>query len=101
MTATEPPPATLHERFMRFHSENPDVYRLFRHFAHEARRAGMRRYSAKAIMERLRWELSIAVKKDGEYKINNDYVARYARMLAQDEPKAFADFFEFRALKRS
>lgn len=92
---------SLHDRFMEFHTANPVVYKLFARFAREARAAGLDRYSAKAIMERLRWEIRISLRENNSsYKINNDYVARYARMLAQDDP-SFANFFEFRALKRS
>ncbi|MDE2020328.1 MAG: hypothetical protein KGJ13_08340 [Patescibacteria group bacterium] len=87
---------TLDERFRNFHERNPAVYDLFRKFAERAHQAGARRIGAKAIAERIRWETS--VEKVGDYKINNSYVSRYARLLIAAHPH-LGDLFEVRSLK--
>lgn len=84
----------LRARFLRFHRDHPEVYRKFRGFAIELRSAGFERGSAKMIWERLRWETAVA---RGGKVLNNDFTACYARMLAEDEPRMFGSFFEFRA----
>ena len=86
---------TPQERFQEFHYDNPEVYTMFKHFAFKAMDSGRRRYSARAIMERLRWELSIQTKSD-DYKINNDTIPLYARMFLRDFPQ-HQGFFETRS----
>lgn len=74
---------------------NPHVYNLFVKFAHERARAG-KPFGAKALAERVRWECSFA--KNGEYKINNNYVAYIARRLVEDYPN-LKPFIQFREVK--
>lgn len=85
---------SIRDRFERFHAENPAVYRLFRQFAHDAKRAGRTRFSADAILHRIRWFVSVETVGE-EYKLNDHYSAMYARKLIEDEPE-FAGFFELR-----
>lgn len=87
---------TLDRRFERFVEENPHVYREFVRFAREARRAGLR-VGAKAVWERLRWELAIAT-TDAEWKLNNSFTSRMARLAMEREPD-LAGFFETREIK--
>jgi len=49
----------IHARFVKFHTLNPHIYQLFRRFAHEVQQSGHTRYSADAIMHRIRWEHDI------------------------------------------
>lgn len=87
---------SLQERFERFDVANPAVYALFLRFAREARAKGKQRYGAKAVWERLRWELSIETDETAP-ALNNDYPAFYARKAAREFPTEFGDgFFEFR-----
>ena len=44
------------EAFNIFDRENPEVYTLFKSFCFEVLNRGKQKYSASAIMERLRWE---------------------------------------------
>jgi len=88
---------SIDERFARFHAANPHVFTLFLRFANEARSRG-RKTSAKAIIERLRWEL--VVETDEDFRINDHYTSRYSRLAIETDP-TFADFFETRTLKRS
>lgn len=90
-------PKTIEERFREFHSRNPQVYALFREFARRAMDSG-RRIGAKAIMERVRWEVYMK-SRDGEgFKINNSYTSRYVRLLIDEYPE-FKGFFEMRDLR--
>jgi len=50
---------TIERRFAEFHMRNPHVFDLFRRYALMALRKGYVRYSAKAIFERVRWEINI------------------------------------------
>lgn len=94
--AAEPPkPPTMRETWERFHAENPHVYRLFERFAFEAIGAGRERFGAKAIWERLRWELGVRVVGAEAPKLNNNHTAYYAREFVRRNPK-HAGLFEFR-----
>ena len=88
---------TAEEKFRRYHRDNPHVFQLFKRFANEVRLAGHRRYSAVAIVNRIRWHFSVETKGDS-FKMNNNYTAFYARLLVQNYPE-FEDFFEFREQK--
>ncbi len=82
------------ERFSIFHTNNPRVYELFREFTLEVIDRGYESYSADAIMHRVRWEANI-VTDDPRFKINNNYVAFYARLFMAEFPH-HKDFFETR-----
>jgi hypothetical protein len=75
----------LTTKFEKFHTDNPHIYLLFRHFALEAIKAGRNILSANMIAERIRWETTVTTKGDG-YKINNNYRAYYARMFMREHP---------------
>jgi hypothetical protein len=93
------PRPTIQQRFEAFDAAFPGVFVLFRRFARELRAIGRKRYSADAILHRIRWEFAINPDRAfDDRKINNDFSSRYARKLADEEP-AFEEFFEFRVLK--
>lgn len=81
-------------RFQEFHRENPTVWKLFEQYAVQAIRSGRRHYSARTIMERVRWHSEIQTTGDA-FKINNNHIPFYARMFAQAYPE-HGDFFAFR-----
>lgn len=83
-------------RFQQYHAANPEVYRMFRKFAHEAIRGGAKRLGGKLIAERLRWE-SYVQGNDG-WKINNSYISFYVRLFQRDFP-AYAHLFETRSAR--
>jgi hypothetical protein len=89
---------TIQARFEAFHSEHPDVYRLFRRFALELAHTGRERGGAKAIMERIRWHFMTSSVGGCDFKINNSFTSRYVRLLVEQEP-ALAGFFEQRRLR--
>lgn len=87
----------IDSKFTDFHSKNPAVYELFKRFAVEALVAGKTKIGAKAIAERIRWSVEIEA-RGGEFKLNNSYVSRYARLLAKEDPR-IGSLFNFRGLK--
>lgn len=82
------------EFFKMYHNENPTIYSAFVEYALEAAKK-YKQYSAKSIMERVRWEVEIAGGK--EFKINNDFTSLYARLFVYNYP-GLETFFEFRTL---
>lgn len=62
---------------------NPHSVRLFEKFALEAAARG-KKFGMKLLAERVRWEC--AIEADGDYKINNNYVAYIGRYLCAKHP---------------
>lgn len=85
------------ERFVAFDAANPDVFTLFRQFADEAKRAGRTRFSADAIIQRIRWFVNVETTGD-EFKINDNFSAYYARKLIAEDA-SFRGFFELRTTR--
>lgn len=81
--------------FWIYHTENPHVFDFFRKFAHEMRNAGRRCYSARTIVERVRWHVDLTTRND-PFKINDHAVPCYSRLLSILDP-SFESFFRFRA----
>lgn len=86
----------LDRRFRAWDAANPEVYRLFERFSLQAARSG-RRIGAKAIVERMRWELRVETRGD-DFKLNNSYVSRLARKFVERHPE-HAELFELRELR--
>jgi hypothetical protein len=84
--------------FATFHAANPWVYKRLRELALAMRRAGVEHYGIGGLYETLRYEASLTSKDEEGFKLNNNYRALYARMLAQDEPE-LEQFFKFRLRK--
>lgn len=83
-------------RFRAFHAENPEVYRELRDLALAAVRSGRRRVGMKQLFEVLRWNRGLVTTGD-EFRLNNNYTSRYARLLMEQEP-SLTGVFETRAL---
>lgn len=91
---------SIQERFERWIQDNPRVWELFKRFAEDRLRAGFTKYSADAILARVRWEVSLPdTVREGGFKLNDHYTSRLARKL-QAEDERFKDFFELRQLQR-
>ncbi len=90
----------IDERFKAFIEANQHVYILFQRFAGEVRGRGYRRYSADAILHRIRWHLNVDIRPtfDSEFKINDHYSSRLARLLIERDP-TYEGFFELRELR--
>lgn len=88
--------ATIQERFEAFHRANPTVFQALRSLAQDMQRRGVSLYGMKGLFEVLRWEYALQTEGD-EYKLNNVFTSRYARLLMQEVP-ALDGFFETRCL---
>ena len=82
------------EQFCLFHQNNPRVYELFKRFTFEVIKKGVRKWSADAVMHRVRWEASL-ITDDPKFKINNNYITFYARLFMAEYPQ-HQGFFEIR-----
>jgi len=88
----------LDRKFFEYHRANPNVYRLLKRFALQAKQTGHQKYSIDAIMHRVRWHLNIETKDPDGFKINNNYSSRYARLIMKNEP-SLKDFFFIRKMR--
>lgn len=87
--------ATMADKFRVFHEDNPHVYCTLRRLAREwINRTGKRKLGIGALYERARWDLAIET-GDPEFRLNNNFRAFYARLLAAREPD-LTDVFELR-----
>lgn len=84
-------------RAQQYDADNPRVYVLFKQYAQQMKATGREHFGAKAIFERIRWEMALHTYGD-EFKINNDYTAYYARKLMEDMPE-FVGFFRTRGIE--
>jgi len=84
--------------FAVFHTTHPWVYDHLRELALAMRRAGVSRYGIAGLYETLRYQLSVKNPTDEGFKLNNNYMALYARELARREPELL-EFFQFRERK--
>jgi len=72
-----------------------DVTVLFDHFAHQLARAGFTRYSARAILHRIRWHHHVE-RGNRTFKCNNLWTPAMARAWLAENPQ-YPGFFETRA----
>jgi hypothetical protein len=77
---------TLFEKWLKFHSANPDIYRLFVKYTKEALGANYDKYSARTIIHRIRWHVLIDTRSEDGFKINNNHSPYYARLFMHDFP---------------
>ena len=84
--------------FWNFHTNHPEVYAGLVRLAYQAVGAGRERLGIKMLFEVLRWEWVIQGLPDDaeEFKLNNNYTSRYARLI-MEEP-GLEDVFETRRL---
>jgi len=90
---------TIWEQFEEYDQRHPEVWELFQEFAHLARDRGRSRYSARAIMHRIRWERDVEQTVDEPFKISNLWSSRYARKLIASDPEYWDGFFDLRDIK--
>lgn len=90
---------SIQERFEAFHRANEHVLAKLVELAREARAAGMKKCGISLLWERARWYWSVETHGD-DYKLNNLFRSRYARLMEQLYPDEFGNgFFETRQLK--
>lgn len=89
---------TLHEKFEAFHEANPQVYVELVTLARQALKRGYKTYSINSLFEVVRWQRDISpLATTDEFKLNNNFRSRYARLIMEQEPD-LAGFFETRQL---
>jgi hypothetical protein len=89
--------ATIQDRFDQFHKDNPSIYDLLVRFALEVKHSGRSRYSIDAIIQRVRWHVTIET-RSSDFKLNDHFTSRYARLIMSRVPE-LDGFFEVRELK--
>ena len=83
--------------FEKFHDENPHIYEDLVNRTRMLKRMGRRRVGMKMLFEVLRWQHLVRTAAD-DFKLNNDYTSRYARLIMEQEPD-LEGMFETRGLK--
>ena len=87
----------LVDRFKRYHVSNPHVWEKFKEFSRLVKSKGRKKYSGWTIINAIRWKYDTSTMGDS-FKINNDYIALYTRMMIHEDP-SFVGFFELRTMK--
>lgn len=82
------------EAWRKFDDQHPEVYTLFCQMARQAQ-ARRPRYSARTILEVMRWNFMLNEDGDGGFKLNDHFSPFYVRKLI-DEDTTFSEFFELR-----
>jgi hypothetical protein len=87
--------------FVEWIRANQPIVEACREIALEWYRNGNDKFSAKTLVEVVRWQHGIGhVDTDGSgFKINNNYTSRLARHIVQTTPELPSDFFQTRQLK--
>jgi hypothetical protein len=90
----------IEEKFEDFHARHPEVYEQLVGLCGRWSRTRQRPWSIKGAFEVLRWERHLAGLPDEheDYKLNNNYHSRYARLIMDEHPE-FRGLFELRELK--
>jgi hypothetical protein len=83
-------------KFATFHRDNPQVYQKLVELARRVRSKGFESYSIKSLFEQVRWHYHMET-NDPDFKLNNNYHSRYARLIMSQE-EDLREFFEVRAL---
>ena len=94
----EADPALL-DKFFKYHENNPALFDLFVKFAREAQRQSRKRFSVWMIANRIRWYCQIET-TGKDFKVSNDYLALYARMLILLDP-SFDGLFTLKRMKKN
>jgi len=87
----------IKQRFRDFLEAHPEVYDQLVDLARRAKAAGHKHYSARGLWEYLRFN-SILCRGEDHFKLNDHYIAHFARLIMQREPD-LAGFFETRQLR--
>ena len=92
-----PPELSSKEKFDAFHAENPHIYEKFVYYTMQAIGVGRTRYSARTIIERIRWHTTVE-SNDPDFKINDHWPPFYVRLFEMDYPEHEGFFAKRRAL---
>ena len=90
---------TIQERFEDFHKRHPEVYAYLVALCFELKRRGFRHYGVRPLYERARWHFQVEKDLGEEFKLNDHYISRYARLIVAQYPEEFGELFELRRLR--
>lgn len=94
-------PCSIDDGFAAFHARNPHVYAALVRLARRALVNGHAAVGMKHLWEVMRWELHTSTVRgpaDDDFRLNNNWTSRYARLIASEHPE-LACLFEFRRLR--
>lgn len=75
------------QAFEEFHKKNPHVYVALVRLTRIAVRNGRKVVGMQSCIERLRWDyFTQTTHRADEFKINNNFASRYARLIMANEP---------------
>lgn len=77
---------TWEERFNKFDAANPHIYQLFERYALQLVRAGRDRFSARTVVERIRWD-ALTSTNGSAFKFNENFTAYYGRKFMRLHPE--------------
>ena len=75
--------------------QNGRVYRRFEQMALEMAMCGRKHYSARTIVEAIRWNTDLS-DTDDQFKVNGNYVPGLARHFMERHGERFPGFFQLR-----
>lgn len=93
------PPDPIDEAFGDFHARHPEVEEYMAGLAFYLFQKGRKHYAIKALYERARWHFDVEKDMGEEFKLNNNFHSRYARLIMRLHPQ-LDGFFELRKLKK-
>lgn len=76
---------TIEYAFWHFHAAHPEVYAEIVRLARQWRARDRATWSIDGAYEVIRWQRRINVDHREQYKLNNDYRSRYARLVMEQE----------------
>ena len=88
----------LEKAALAYHEENPEVWRLVHQFAAQAKKRGFEVFAIDNIWGAIRWERTLHVGPEHEFKMPNNHRAYYARWYNEVTGKDFFRTCRLRSL---
>jgi len=85
------------QKFKAYHLDRPEILELFTEYAKMMHQTGRNHYSAKCIIERIRWDQDLRY-PDTKFKISNSFTSLYVRLFIYLNPE-FIDFFQLKPVR--
>ena len=76
----------IDEDFLQFHLANPHVFHSLVSLAYQWKNRGHERCGIGMLFEKLRWNSGMMT-SGGDFKLNNNFRSRYARMIEDCNPE--------------
>jgi hypothetical protein len=90
-------PEHVIKRFLEWHQANPHIYEEFKKLTFKMAGTGRVRYSARTIIEVMRWHYDLQTTGD-VFVVNDNFTPIYVRLLIYDYPN-YRSFFELRTVR--